>query len=71
VELPAAAWLFQSAPRGALRDDLACPAGVAIQIHQCNLGPFSSYLDRAGEKAYGAVDLRASEGLIISLAGDV
>jgi alpha-glucosidase len=31
----------------------------------------SSCLDRAGEKAHGAVDLRANEGVIISLAGDV
>jgi alpha-glucosidase len=31
----------------------------------------SSCLDRAGEKAHGAVDLRANEGVVISLAGDV
>src|ERR1700730_15041620 len=30
---------FRGAPRGALGDDLACPAGVAIQIHRCKLGP--------------------------------
>ena len=31
----------------------------------------SSCLDRAGEKAYGAIDLRANEGVVILLAGDV
>src|ERR1700738_4329182 len=43
AELTAAARLFRSPPRGALRDDLACPAGVAIQIHRCNLGPLELF----------------------------
>src|ERR1700730_4219239 len=43
AQLAAAARLFRSAPRGALRDDLACPTGVAIQIHRCNLGPLELF----------------------------
>src|ERR1700738_3516155 len=43
AELTAAARLFRSPPRGALRDDLACPAGVAIQIHRCHLGPLELF----------------------------
>src|ERR1700730_107348 len=39
AELTVSARPFRGAPRGALGDDLACPAGVAIQIHRCNLGP--------------------------------
>src|SRR2546423_4485633 len=43
AELTAAPRPFRSAPRGALRDDLACPAGVAIHIHRCNLGPLELF----------------------------
>src|ERR1700730_9358113 len=43
AELTAAARPFRSAPRGALRDNLACPVGVAIQIHRCNLGPLELF----------------------------
>src|ERR1700732_2773307 len=43
AELTAAVRLFRSAPRGALRDNLACPAGVAIQnppIQPRSIGTF-------------------------------
>src|SRR3984893_14415041 len=43
AELTVSARPFRGAPRGALGDDLACPAGVAIQIHRCNLGPLELF----------------------------